>query len=63
MESRNGRPIEILLVDDDLEDIRQMVYALKQTTMDHNLNVANDGFEAMYFLRRHRTTPDAPRRT
>jgi chemotaxis family two-component system response regulator Rcp1 len=38
-----------------------MVHALKQTTMYHNLNIVHDGVEAMDFLRRHRTFPDAPR--
>jgi two-component system response regulator len=29
--------------------------------MYHNLNIVHDGIEAMDFLRRHRTFPDAPR--
>jgi two-component system, chemotaxis family, response regulator Rcp1 len=61
MEIRNRRTIEILLVDDDLEDIRLMVHGLKQTTMYHNLNIAHDGVEAMDFLHCPRTLPTAPR--
>jgi len=52
MKLPKSRIIEILLVDDDLEDIRLMVEGLKQMTMCYNLNFAHDGIEAMDCLRR-----------
>src|ERR1700729_3420209 len=52
MTSKNNRPIEILLVEDDLEDVRLMVEGLKQMTMRYNLSFAHDGIEAIDFLRR-----------
>jgi two-component system, chemotaxis family, response regulator Rcp1 len=61
MTFQNGRVIDILLVDDDLEDLRLMVEALKQTTMCYNLHFAHDGVEAMAFLRRQGKFAAAPR--
>ena len=58
---QSSRIIEILLVDDDLEDIRLMVEGLKQMTTSYNLNFAHDGMEALDFLRRQGKFPAAPR--
>ena len=61
MKTQDSRIIEILLVDDDLEDIRLMVEGLKQMTTRYNLNFAHDGIEAMDFLRRQGKFPAAQR--
>ena len=56
-------PIEILLVEDNLADVRLTREALKEEKLHINLNVVNDGVEALAFLRREGkyanvTTPD-----
>ena len=61
MKLQNNRIIEILLVDDDLEDIRLMVEGLKQMTTRYNLHFAHDGIEALNFLRRQGKFPAAQR--
>jgi two-component system, chemotaxis family, response regulator Rcp1 len=45
-------PIEILLVEDSPADVRLTKEALKEEKLHINLHVANDGVEAMAFLRR-----------
>lgn len=45
-------PIEILLVEDSPADVRLTKEALKEEKLYNNLNVVNDGVEAMAFLRR-----------
>ena len=62
MES-TGRPIEILLVEDNPADVRLTVEILKETKVRNTLAVAADGVEAMDLLRRtgrytHATRPD-----
>jgi chemotaxis family two-component system response regulator Rcp1 len=47
-----GRPIEILLVEDNPGDVRLTVEGLKESKVRNNLHVAGDGVEAMEFLRR-----------
>src|SRR5947207_270545 len=47
-----GRPIEILLVEDNPGDVRLTVEGLKESKVRNNLHVARDGVEAMAFLRR-----------
>ncbi|MEW6586495.1 MAG: response regulator [Nitrospirota bacterium] len=47
----NGRPIEILLVEDNPGDVRLMVEALKDAKVNNNLNVVHNGEDAMSFLR------------
>lgn len=53
--------IEILLVDDDPADVRLTVEALKRTKLHLHLTVAQDGVEAMTFLRRQGKCVDATR--
>ncbi|MBC8449689.1 MAG: response regulator [Chloroflexi bacterium] len=48
----SGRPIEILLVEDNLGDVRLTVEALKESRMYNTLNAVRDGVEALAFLRR-----------
>jgi two-component system, chemotaxis family, response regulator Rcp1 len=56
----NGKPIEILLIEDSPGDVRLTVEALKEAKVLNNLIVAADGAEAMEILRRkgnHGTKP------
>jgi two-component system, chemotaxis family, response regulator Rcp1 len=50
--STTGRPIEIVLVEDNPGDVRLTVEGLKESKVRNNLHVARDGVEAMEFLRR-----------
>jgi chemotaxis family two-component system response regulator Rcp1 len=59
----SGRPIEILLVEDNPADVRLTVEILKETKVRNNLTVAGDGNEALELLRRtgrytHAMRPD-----
>ena len=47
-----GKPIEILLVEDNPADVRLTQEALKEGKVRNNLFVARDGVEALEFLRR-----------
>jgi CheY-like chemotaxis protein len=47
-----GRPVEILLVEDNPGDVRLTREALKDARVINNLQVAADGVEAMAFLKR-----------
>ena len=47
-----GNPIEILLVEDNPGDVRLTREALKEGKVRNNLHVAQDGVEALQFLRR-----------
>lgn len=58
-----GRPIDILLVEDNPADVRLTVEILKETKVRNTLAVAADGVEALDLLRRtgsytHATRPD-----
>ena len=44
--------IEVLLVDDNLGDVRLMIEALKGSKLPMHLSVARDGVEALEFLHR-----------
>ena len=48
-----GRPIEILLVEDNPADVRLTVEVLKETKVRNTLTVATDGIEALDLLRRN----------
>lgn len=52
MNYQNGRPVEVLLVEDNPGDVRLMVEALKDAKVNNNLHVAKNGEEAMAFLRK-----------
>ncbi|MCH8011564.1 MAG: response regulator [Candidatus Marinimicrobia bacterium] len=47
-----GRPIEILLVEDNRGDVRLTMESFKDTKVRNNLSVVEDGMEAMVFLRK-----------
>jgi len=55
-----GRPIEILLVDDNPGDVRLTLEALRDSKIQNHLHVAKDGVEAIAFLRRKGEYADAP---
>jgi chemotaxis family two-component system response regulator Rcp1 len=60
MTSVSAVPIEILLVEDNLGDVRLTREALKDAKVRNNLHVANDGVEAMAFLRNEGVHAAAP---
>src|SRR3979411_3379405 len=49
--SSTGRPIHILLVEDNPGDVRLTIEALRDSKVRNPLHVATDGVEAMAFLR------------
>ena len=49
-----GRPVEILLVDDNFADIDLMKEGLQQAKVHHNLQLAMDGVEALALLRKEK---------
>ena len=56
-----GRPIEILLVEDNPGDVRLTREALREAKVINNLSVAQDGVEALAYLRREGQYTDVPR--
>ena len=54
-------PVEILLVEDNPGDVRLTQEALKESKVINNLSVAEDGVEALAFLKREGKYADAPR--
>ncbi|MBI3330000.1 MAG: response regulator [Nitrospinae bacterium] len=56
-----GRPVEILLVEDNPGDVRLAEEALKEGKVSNNLSVVGDGTEALVFLRREGRYTDAAR--
>jgi CheY-like chemotaxis protein len=56
-----GKPIEILLVEDDAGDVRLTREAFKDARVLISLNVARDGEEAMEYLFHKGKYADAPR--
>ena len=56
-----GRPIEILMVEDNPGDVRLTKEALKDAKVINNLHVADDGIEALNFLKRQGKYKDAIR--
>jgi CheY-like chemotaxis protein len=57
----SGRPIEILLVEDNPGDVRLTVEGLNEGKVRNNLHVARDGVEALSFLRHEGQFADAVR--
>ena len=57
----NGRPIEILLVEDNPGDVRLTKEALREGMVYSNLHSARDGVEALEFLRQEGAHRNAPR--
>jgi CheY-like chemotaxis protein len=57
----NGRPAEVLLVEDNPGDVRLTREVLRERKISNRLSVASDGVEAIAFLRRQAAYADAPR--
>lgn len=57
----DSRPVEILLVEDNPGDVRLTREALREGKVRNNLSVAQDGVEALAFLRREGAYAEAPR--
>jgi len=57
----SGRPIEILLVEDNPGDVRLTFEAFKEAKLRNHLHVAQDGQDALDFLRRRGKHADASR--
>jgi chemotaxis family two-component system response regulator Rcp1 len=60
MNEIQGRPIVILLVEDNPGDVRLTQEAFKEGKVSNLLVLASDGVEAMSFLRRQSVHGDAP---
>ncbi len=61
MSQSAGRPIEILLVEDNAGDARLTVEILKDAKVRNNLSRVADGVEALEYLRRGGRYSQAPR--
>ena len=59
--SRLGKPIEILLVEDNPEDASLTMETLKDGRIHNNITLVEDGVQAMEFLRRAEPYANAPR--
>lgn len=57
--TKMGRPIEMLLVEDNEADIRLTQIALKQAKLDNRLHVVRDGEQALDFLNKRGAYVDA----
>ena len=57
----SAKPIEILLVEDSPDDVVLTIEALKEGKVRNRVSVAEDGEEAMSFLRREGRNAAAPR--
>lgn len=58
---KNGKPIDILLVEDNPGDVRLTMEAFKECKVNNKIHVVSDGMEAMAFLRREDRYSDAAR--
>jgi two-component system, chemotaxis family, response regulator Rcp1 len=56
-----GKPIDILLVEDNAGDSRLAVEALKESKLRNNLHIVTDGMEAMDFLYKRGKHAQVPR--
>ena len=56
-----GKPLEVLLVEDSPGDVRLTQEAFRDANMSIRLHVASDGVEAMAFLRQEGSQVNAPR--
>ena len=61
MNRSEGRPIEILLVEDSPSDTELTVEALKDFKVRNHVSIVEDGVQAMQFLRRQGPYAQAPR--
>jgi CheY-like chemotaxis protein len=56
-----GRPMEILLIEDNFTDAALTIRALERVQVRHRLTLVRDGAEALEFLRRQGRFARAPR--
>lgn len=61
MNQSKYRPVEILLVEDNMADIRLTKEILKDSKVQNNLHFVMDGVEALSFLRKNDNYKDAPK--
>ena len=61
MNINQGRPIEILLVEDSPSDTELTLEALKEFKVRNHVSIVEDGVLAMQFLRREGPYAQAPR--
>lgn len=61
LKGKVGKPIEILLVEDNASDVRLTREAFDDAKILNNLNVVGDGVEAMSYLRREGKYANATR--
>ena len=59
MNAAEGKPAEIVLVEDNAGDVRLIVEAFKENMFLNNLHVIKDGVEAMEFLHKEGKYADA----
>jgi len=59
--SREGEPLRILLVEDNAADARIIEISLQEIPLQTQLTVVDDGDDALAFLRRRPPYVDAPR--
>ena len=60
-ESDKGRPVEILLAEDNPGDVKLTKKALSEGRVLNNLHVVTDGIEAMAFLRQEGEYEEVPK--
>ncbi|MQY04889.1 response regulator [Actinomadura macrotermitis] len=58
---QSGRPIEVLLVEDDPGDVLLTTEAFEHNKVKNNLHVVNDGEQAIAFLRHEEPYAGSPR--
>ncbi|WP_420828894.1 response regulator [Desulfobulbus rhabdoformis] len=58
---QQGKPVEILLVEDNPGDVRLTIEGLKEGKVKNNLHVVEDGVEALSFLHKEGKYADAVR--
>jgi two-component system, chemotaxis family, response regulator Rcp1 len=61
MDAMDARPLEILLVEDNVGDVQLTREAMREGRLRGRLHGAEDGVEALRFLRRESPYTDAPR--
>jgi CheY-like chemotaxis protein len=59
--ARDGRPVEILLAEDNPGDVTLTRKGLEQGKIANNLHVVNDGVEAIQFLKQEGEYAEEPR--
>lgn len=61
MTDTEGRPVQILLIEDSPSDTELTIEALREAKVRNHLSVVEDGVQAMEFLRRTGPFTEAPR--